>query len=203
MYYQSILHNKTVNVLTQHIYITNDEDITDVRQHNGKWQLEKEQILNKFPNYLTDLSECKLVILTTDQDLINDGVQPIDDEFLEWFVNNSSCEMVEVKPLLSNNGRALFGYKIIIPKEEPKQFSMEADLYENHCIVLPELSKPETLEEAVNNFKKTDVYINEIKQTQERMYSEEIELINWLQSLTAKKFYSSDAEDLLEQFKKK
>ena len=38
----------------------------------------------------------------------------------------------------------------------------------------------------------------------ERMYSEEIDLINWLQqSLTAKKFYSTDAEDLLEQFKKK
>ena len=31
----------------------------------------------------------------------------------------------------------------------------------------------ETLEEVVNNFKKTDVYINEIKQEQERMYSEE------------------------------
>jgi hypothetical protein len=33
--------------------------------------------------------------------------------------------------------------------------------------------KQETLEEAVNAFKKTDVYINEIKQQQERMYSEE------------------------------
>ena len=33
--------------------------------------------------------------------------------------------------------------------------------------------KKETLEEAVNNFKKTDVYINEIKQEQERSYSEE------------------------------
>ena len=31
----------------------------------------------------------------------------------------------------------------------------------------------ETLEEAVNNFKKTDVYINDIKQEQERSYSEE------------------------------
>ena len=183
------------------IYITSDVDITDVRQHKGKWQLEKEQILNKFPNYLTDLSECKLVILTTDQDLINDGVQPIDDEFLEWFVNNSSCEMVEVKPLLSNNGRALFGYKIIIPKEEPKQFSMEADLYENHCIVLPELSKPETLEEAVNNFKKTDVYINEIKQTQERMYSEE-EVLQLLLRLQQTESYDN-LYDWFEEFKKK
>jgi hypothetical protein len=80
----------------QHIYITSDEKIKDVRPHKGKWQLETGQILNKFPNYLTDLSECKLVIMTTDQDLIKDGVQAIDDEFLEWFVKNPSCEEVEI-----------------------------------------------------------------------------------------------------------
>jgi hypothetical protein len=34
-------------------------------------------------------------------------------------------------------------------------------------------NKQETLEEVVNNFKKTDVYINEIKQEQEKSYSEE------------------------------
>jgi hypothetical protein len=38
----------------------------------------------------------KKIILTTDQDLIKDGVQAIDDKFLEWFVNNPSCEEVEV-----------------------------------------------------------------------------------------------------------
>ena len=48
------------------------------------------------------------------------------------------------------------------------------------------------------------IFIEGAKWQQERMYSEEIDLINWLQqSLTAKKFYSTDAEDLLEQFKKK
>ena len=52
----------------QHIYITSDEEIKDLRPHKGKWQLEKGQILNKFPTYLTDLSECKLVIMTTDQE---------------------------------------------------------------------------------------------------------------------------------------
>jgi hypothetical protein len=47
-------------------------------------------------------------------------------------------------------------------------------------------------------------FIEGTKHQAERMYSEEIELINWLQqSLTAKKFYSTDAEDLIEQFKKK
>jgi hypothetical protein len=40
------------------------------------------------------------IILTTDQDLIKDGVQAIDDEFLEWFVNNTSCEEVEIKTII-------------------------------------------------------------------------------------------------------
>lgn len=62
------------------------------------------------------------IILTTDQDLIKDGVQSIDDEFLEWFVKNPSCEEVEVE-----KGCVLydFKYKIIIPKEEPKQETLE------------------------------------------------------------------------------
>jgi hypothetical protein len=114
----------------QHIYITSDEEIKDVRPHNGKWQLEKGQILNKFPNYLTDLSECKLVILTTDPELIADGVQSIDDTFLEWFVENPSCESVEIsygvlKPFQSTDK----GYMIHLPDNEvlgePKQETLE------------------------------------------------------------------------------
>jgi hypothetical protein len=72
------------------------------------------------------LADCKKIILTTDQDLIKDGVQAIDDDFLNWFVNNPSCESVEIVSELNLNGkngldRARFIYKIIIPKEEPKQ----------------------------------------------------------------------------------
>jgi hypothetical protein len=105
----------------QNIYITSDEEIKDVRPYEGKWQLEQGQILNKFPTYLTDLSECKLVIMTTDQDLIKDGVQAIDDEFLEWFVKNPSCEKVEFETdIIGSEGglefRPFFGYKIIIPR---------------------------------------------------------------------------------------
>jgi hypothetical protein len=131
----------TRNMFSNHnIYITSDEEIKDVRPHKGKWQLEKGQILNQFPDYLTDLSECKLVIMTTDPQLIADGVQAIDDEFLEWFVKNPSCESVEVEKFhgvntsiaevnavsgdgsLNWEGKSdLRDYKIIIPKEEPKQ----------------------------------------------------------------------------------
>ena len=67
------------------------------------------------------LDRNKKIILTTDQDLIKDGVQAIDDEFLEWFVKNPICEEVavilhEVSYVVEDNI-----YKIIIPKEEPKQ----------------------------------------------------------------------------------
>jgi len=68
------------------------------------------------------------VVLTDNPDLIADGVQAIEDEFLEWFVKNPSCEEVETakgKMKLNDDGQE-YGfpdmslYKIIIPKEEPK-----------------------------------------------------------------------------------
>ena len=64
-------------------------------------------------------NNCKKIILTTDQDLIKDGVQAIDDEFLEWFVKNPNCEEVEVEKDYSYGNLEHFDYKIIIPKEEP------------------------------------------------------------------------------------
>jgi hypothetical protein len=81
-----------------------------------------------FPN------ECKKIILTTDQDLIKDGVQAIDNEFLEWFVKNPSCEKVEVKDLYSytNENTEHIGYKIIIPKEEINPNNQEVMFHEEH-----------------------------------------------------------------------
>jgi hypothetical protein len=101
---------------------------------------------------------CKKIILTTDQDLIKDGVQAIDDEFLEWFVKNPSCESVKVNNLCYGalGGFADAGYKIIIPKEESKQNIIDNWLEKNGD---PEIDKQveqeakdlceqETLEEA-------------------------------------------------------
>jgi hypothetical protein len=67
------------------------------------------------------------IILTTDQDLIKDGVQEIDDEFLEWFCSkNGNVDYVEVinEPYEAGNiyqNNWFDYYKITIPKEEPKQ----------------------------------------------------------------------------------
>ena len=73
-----------------------------------------------------DKKYCKKIILTTDMDLINDGVQAIDDEFLEWFVNNPSCERVEVSTYhVQGDISGKLHYKIIIPQGERKQEFLE------------------------------------------------------------------------------
>jgi hypothetical protein len=79
--------------------------------------------------------ECKKIILTDNSDLIKDGVQAIDDEFLEWFVKNPSCEFVEVDlwTIEKRKGEylnpSLKEYEIIIPKEEPKKVLTEEDIF--------------------------------------------------------------------------
>ena len=217
----------------QHIYITSDEEIKDVRTHKGKWQLEKGNILNKFPNYLTDLSECKLVILTTDQDLIKDGVQAIDDEFLEWFVKNPSCEEIEIdfdvivtrtKSLLQNqDGKTIaiphrIHYRIIIPKEEPKQItSLDGDgLGGIPKGVLTMLigKKEETLEEAAvfKSHHSEEDFIRGGRWQQERSYSEKevLEILDhhtsYLETFIYQYIDRHDMEvnrDWFKQFKKK
>jgi hypothetical protein len=113
---------KAVGYIPHNIYITNDEEIKQgdwiYRRKDGYETIQKATL----PLNLTSVN--KKIILTTDQDLIKDGVQAIDDDVLEWFVKNPSCEEVEVKePLIVNVTD--FGYKIIIPKEEPKQETLE------------------------------------------------------------------------------
>jgi hypothetical protein len=87
----------TYEFTKQNIYITSNEEIKE-----GDWfvQVNTKKIIKHHPKnglLLQPQSFDKKIILTTDQDLIKDGVQEIDDEFLEWFVNNPSCEWVEIQ----------------------------------------------------------------------------------------------------------
>ena len=154
-YYFSFENLQRSNFTNQNIYITSGEEIKE-----GDWVIFNELEIVKctyskngeflFSEPLTSSSNhhfsyFKKIILTTDQDLIKDGVQSIDDEFLEWFVKNPNCEEVEVNKiedeLISpknpkirfnalqdppsfisaeslNNMILTYKYKIIIPKEE-------------------------------------------------------------------------------------
>ena len=197
----AILHNgnlhigtnfkKDLNVNPQHIYITSDEEIKE-----GDWFSEKagRQYPIQWDGKQKLNFHCKKIILTTDQDLIADGVQAITNTFAEWFVNNPSCEEVEVKDVFKSSpigfGNAFDYYKIIIPKEEPKQEPCDNCGNEICCCIL---RKQETLEEAFNNYvnKKyhspTEGSMPDLesakfgaKWQQERMYSDE-EVLELLQ----------------------
>jgi hypothetical protein len=128
-------YSKHQTNLAKNIYITNDELIKDDFRgwFIGQCGFHKKCVDTKIINnelYLLDylgntdrLIWCKKITLATDLDLIADGVQAIDDDFLEWFVKNPSCEYVEVESL--NIGDGKLGYVICKPKEESKQSEIE------------------------------------------------------------------------------
>ena len=155
---------KDIGYIPQNIYITNDEEIKV-----GDWYYLPRT--NSFYKCNEDPTELNLerrlgvakIILTTDPDLIAEGVQPIDDEFLQWFVKNPSCEFVEVGygwiRLTETDNE---GYWVSIPdkqfemqQEEPKQIKC----YCGHTITCDCEPLQETLEEVA------EMYIQSKKST--------------------------------------
>ena len=148
LWFNSVYSCKSGLAHPQHFYILSNEEIKegDWYENNGVI-FKADDVFNEGNNpnnsnpRVTDFNN--KIILTTDKDL--EGVQAIDDEFLEWFVKNPSCEEVEVitKKLFDGfldpeygSSKWRFEYKIIIPKEEPKQ--------ETQIILLP-TDKPSKL----------------------------------------------------------
>jgi len=211
----------------QNIHITSDEEIkpNEYALINGvlcKTELLGNVIVSRQLSGGSTMDICKSeyseIILTTDQDLIKDGVQAIDDEFLEWFVKNPSCEEVEVKkeyitPLgdivetCYDNER--LNYKIIIPSEKPKQEIPQLGTKEFNDLASAYFGgkpKQETLEEAAEKY--YSKYINRLRPAfiagarwqQERMYSEE-EVLDILFSMSVDN--PNDITEWFEQFKNK
>jgi len=92
----------------RNIYITNDEKFI-----RDEYVTDGIEVIKATPKLvdaqgLVNRRSWKKIILTTDQDLIKDGVQAIDDKFLEWFVKNPSCESVEITE------DSFFGYRPIL-----------------------------------------------------------------------------------------
>ena len=199
---------KNIYKIGKELFVTNDEEIKE-----GHWYLvelfniegkskglhiEKCTKLddvwcNNFDVISTrHKNNCKKIILTTDQDLIKDGVQAVEEDFLNWFVKNPSCEEVEV------DDEFLFGnlaYKIIIPNEECK-------IYTDGEYLVFEFPKEKPKQEP--------------KQEQNKNRYSENELLTFGKSCFYKGFYKAEKDDancytafreeignLFEQFKKK
>ena len=151
-------YENTYNI-NKHIYITSDEEIKE-----GDYYLDFTSDGIKVNHFktkddwvLVGICDSKKIIMTTDQDLIKDGVQAIDDEFLEWFVNNTNCESVEVVDLWKEGKPSVHdSYQIIIPKEQPKQGSIvesAKQVVSNQLQQIEELRQltPEQHVEHINN----------------------------------------------------
>ena len=109
---------------TQNIYITSDEEIK-----KGYYLDLTHNIIMKSVFYSSSDKNCKKIILTTDPELIADGVQAIPDEFLEWFVAkaNDSGKPIDIVEVEKEIYEEIVGddfqknvnyYAIIIPKED-------------------------------------------------------------------------------------
>lgn len=132
------------SAIGQNIYITDNSEIK-----NGDWYIgyyKKVLFVKKRTAGNLIANPRKKIILTTDLELIKNGVQPIPDNFLEWFCQNSSCEFVEVvKDLrqIDQNNLVTRGsttlveyYKLIIPQEETK---IEEIYHDRNSISLSEV----------------------------------------------------------------
>jgi len=214
-----LLPKKTQN--WSNIHITSDEKIKDkcyVLSSSSIGALYLDGIINT-ARMLAE-GQWKKIILTTDQDLIKDGIQAIDDEFLEWFVKNPSCESVKIeieykdgygnwsiynKEFWDKQGnRPKFGtrYKIIIPKEEPKQETLE-EVAENYGwrIKTNTFSDSVKANELANSAKQD--FINGAKWQQERNYSEEDLRNAYRWGTTVNHGTKEHFNEWFEQFKKK
>lgn len=89
----------------RNIYITNSEEIKEgdygIGHATGLFGVGEKDYLFKHDGSKKGRinSICvgaKKIVLCTDPELIKNGVQAIDDDFLEFFVKNPSCEFVEV-----------------------------------------------------------------------------------------------------------
>jgi hypothetical protein len=140
-------------IYPQHIYITDNSEIKDCWILNTRTN--EVYFLNGFYGIQP---ESKKIILTTDQDLIKDGVQAIDDKFLELFVKNPSCEYVQTLWTIPVY-RIEKEYRIQIPKEKPKQETLEkaAINYAHNYFNMHETNNYQALKQGFENGAKSDV----------------------------------------------
>lgn len=202
---------KSSQLRHQYIYITDNSEIKEgdwcFELYNGeskainpvmfidelgnKWYLRKANM-----NYPANDNECKKIILTDNPELIKEGVQSIPNEFLEWFVKNSSREFVEVvndefylkKAFIEGENAIAYEYKIIIPSEENNIIDNWLQKNGN-----PEIDKQ--VEEEAKNLLKTEIdWSGFPKSTQEKVGYIETKQ-ETLEEVKDLKYYRANAEE--------
>ena len=150
----------------QNIYITSDEEIKEGDYFYSPFQGE-ERIL-KYNKFVIPFPKDKKIIITTDEVLIADGVQAIPNDFLEWLVQNPSCQYGGYKDIPWD--------QIITLKEEPKQEFTTVNGSSGCTItVTDEIGKPIPYCGGLKEPKQQTTMKETIEEEAERFYSEQSE----------------------------
>ena len=205
---------KSINSIVggRNIYITSDENVKDseygiclnlvkegFKAEQAVFKMDTEQRYSM--EFLGGQEKAQVfkVILTTDQNLIKDSVQPIDNEFLQWFVNNPDCEEVKVKrgKMKLNVDGEEYGfpdmslYKIIIPEKESKQVC-EHDIVTKYGVV-----------ECQNcGIEESEILKAKQMYSEEEVYDIVSKTVNQLQLHFSENLKNQIIDELFKQFKK-
>lgn len=146
----------------QFIYITCDEDI-----EIGDWFYNPKLSSHIFmanphnTQYVSDIDYIKKIVLTTDPILVEDGIQEVSDELIQWLID-SSCEYVKVGAHQVSNDEIF--YTVMIPENS-------CDNCNNGVCCC--IAKEETLESAAKEYVDERAFMDGAKWQAKRMYSEE------------------------------
>jgi hypothetical protein len=203
---------KNIYKIGKELFITSNEEIKD-----GDWYISilENEVYKATKETQNIMSVANLIgtttyknthfkiIITTDQDLIKDGVQSIIDEFLEWFVNNPSCEEIEVVthyPTIDDEGDNSLSkqyYTLTIPKEEPKQETTSEGFHR----IYKETDYREF------DFVSFKIGVEWQKEQDKKMYSEEEVRKAIQETITLMRYKATEFREhedtVIEQFKKK
>ena len=156
---------KNLYKIEDELYIVSSSEKIKENNQTFKQGLNGDWFYNTIYNFIARTGDITpydfKIILTTNKLLIKDGVQAIDDEFLQWFVKNPNCDEISIE-WLGTYTYGIVGYKIIIPKEETTAYhylSCCRSVEECHCgkypkqelergITITHVGKQGTLEEA-------------------------------------------------------
>lgn len=200
---------RNIYKIEKDLFITSDEEIKEgdyVYSTTQDYNMQK--VFKGLEKSYNDVGHYKKIILTTDQDLIKDGVQEIDAEFLEWFVNNPNCEFVMTIPdviglrdVFQPTGKDL--YKIIIPIEESTFYTKKCKcmIFEPTCFtgmckncggIPKEETKPKTMLESLQEYFKNTSKEKVLEDWNEFQHLDE-------EGITVKEFLENQKQETLEQ----
>lgn len=155
---------------------------------------------DKYSHYRID---CKKIILTTNKDLIEEGVQDIPYEFLKWFIKNPTCENIEVRKIedeLISQKNPKIRFNAL---QDPPSFISAESLNSMILTYKYKIIIPKTTQQVIDEDFAGGLEMGQIIPKEERSYSEE-EVIELLQD------FANDLSDNVinikfwfEQFKKK